>query len=184
MDQNWLKWIDFDCNVLVRLFMNTWWNIVFSMHDEILHESMINHDLAFEDVTLNLGLLESSSGCSHFKKFDKIGCQYVQCILWVQMYKFHTCSIHGIIDVKCFEWWNWYKLFWMVKYFINPHDKSWLTFEKMTLEKLELLESSSGCSRFNKNKRAAAQKWTWSFPWKWNKIAFHEFCSKLSWICV
>ena len=74
------------------------------MHGEILYESMINHDLAFEDVTLNLGLLESSSGCSHFKKFDKIGCQYVQCILWVQMYKFHTCSIHGEIDVKCFEW--------------------------------------------------------------------------------
>ena len=61
------------------------------MHDEILHESMINHDLAFEDVTLNLGLLESSSGCSHFKKFDKIGCQYVQCILWVQIRALAQC---------------------------------------------------------------------------------------------
>ena len=37
------------------------------MYGEILYESMINHDLAFEDVTLNLELLESSSGCSRFK---------------------------------------------------------------------------------------------------------------------
>ena len=35
---------------------------------EILYEFMINHDLAFEDMTLKLGLLESSSGCSRFKK--------------------------------------------------------------------------------------------------------------------
>ena len=34
---------------------------------EILYEFMINHDLAFEDMTLKLGLLESSSGCSRFK---------------------------------------------------------------------------------------------------------------------
>ena len=38
------------------------------VHGEILYESMINHDLAFEDMTLKLGLLESSSGCSRFKK--------------------------------------------------------------------------------------------------------------------
>ena len=37
------------------------------VHGEILYESMINHDLAFEDMTLKLRLLESSSGCSRFK---------------------------------------------------------------------------------------------------------------------
>ena len=35
----------------------------------------------------------------------------------------------------------------MVKYFINPHDKSWLIFDNLTLEILELLESSSGFSK-------------------------------------
>ena len=38
------------------------------VHGEILYESMINHDLAFDNMTLNLELLESSSGCSRFKK--------------------------------------------------------------------------------------------------------------------
>ena len=42
------------------------------VHGEILYESMINHDLAFEDMTLKLGLLESSSGCSRFKKIQTL----------------------------------------------------------------------------------------------------------------
>ena len=45
------------------------------MHGEILYESMINHDLAFDNMTLNLELLESSSGCSRFKKLDVFHCK-------------------------------------------------------------------------------------------------------------
>ena len=45
---------------------------VSNLNGEILYESMINHDLAFEDMTLKLGLLESSSGCSRFKNWFHI----------------------------------------------------------------------------------------------------------------
>ena len=84
---------DWNRSKLMRV-VDQWCN--FWIHGEILHKSMINHVLTFEDMTLEkLELLESSSWCSRFKNqyiFLRHRKCYTICGIWV-MRTWKQCPI-------------------------------------------------------------------------------------------
>ena len=92
-----------------------WWNFVFLKYGEIICKSMVNYVFAFEDITMNLELLESSSGW--LKEFTWSFLQKISSVNnFFPLFANHP-GLANILDVEQFEyflyhfWWQMAKAY-------------------------------------------------------------------------